>query len=147
MQVIGKYLSSLSFEFQSGSHQFVLDTKPPLSKDLGPSPKEMLLASIAGCSGIDVASLLKKYRQSPTSLNITASAEARQEHPRIFGRIDLLFAFEGQELDSEKISEAVRLSMTQYCGVSAMVFQTSPIFYLVLLNGRQVAEGKAQFAI
>jgi len=146
MIVKSKYLAGLAFEFQTGKHSLIMDTKPPLGQDLGPSPKEMLLASIAGCSGMDVAALLRKHHLSPTSLEISASGEARPEHPRIFSQIDLIFSFQGQDLDSEIIKNSVYLSMTQYCGVSAMVCQTTPIFYTVYLNGDELSQGRAKFS-
>ena len=127
-------------------HHLLFDTTPPVGGDQGPSPKAVMLSTILGCSGMDVAGLLRKYRMQPSRFHMTADATPRAEHPKIFPRIDVTFEIDGEGLDHAKIIEAVGLSMTRYCGVSAMIAPTSPIHYQVLVNGRKISEGVAQFA-
>jgi putative redox protein len=139
------FKSGSEFEASIGKHKFSFDTVAPFGRDHAPSPKAVMLASILGCSGIDVAGFLKKYRMNPTKFSMTADANARDEHPKIFPRIDVEFNFEGTDLDAAKLIEAVQLSMTKYCGVSAMIAPTSPIFYRVMVNHEEVASGEAKF--
>lgn len=145
MRIEAKHSGGMSFSTRIGQHSFTMDAKPPIGRDTGASPKELLLAAIAGCSGMDVAALLRKYRMTPSSFTIDCEATPRDEHPRIFPRIDLRFVIIGEGLDLEKIKEAVTLSLTKYCGVSAMVADTSPIFYKIVVNDSEIAKGQAQF--
>ena len=93
-----------------------------------------------------MASLIRKHRLPVTSFVIRGDATPRDEHPKIFTRIDLVFAFEGEGVEAAKLNEAVQLSLTKYCGVSAMVAPTSPIFYRIELNGAEINSGEARFA-
>jgi len=145
MKVDAKYVGGYAFDVQAGKHQLRFDTKAPVGQDSGPSPKEIMLATILGCSGMDVAGLLKQHKITPTSFTMSADATAVDTHPKIFPRIDVSFVFEGTDLDTAKIIESAKLSMTKYCGVSAMINPTSPIHYRVIVNGQTVAEAQAQF--
>jgi putative redox protein len=145
MKVEAHYAGGFAFDVQAGKHQLRFDTKAPVGQDTGPSPKEIMLATILGCSGMDIAGLLKKYRIAPTKFSMTADANAVDTHPKIFPRIDVTFDFAGTELDVAKIVEAAKLSMTKYCGVSAMINPTSPIHYKVIVNGETVSEDQAKF--
>lgn len=119
-----------------------LDTTPPLGDNTGMSPKQMLLVSICGCTGMDVVALLKKYKQPLESMAIEAEAETTDAHPRIFQEVHVRYTLTG-EVDVERVKSAVELSMQQYCGVSAMIAKASPIRYSVILNGRTVHSGQA----
>lgn len=138
------------FEASMRSHRVVLDVSPPSGKDAGPSPKEYFLASVAGCAGMDVAGWLQKHKLKPSSVLIVADAVARDEHPRIFPRMELSFEFQGDGLAgaaTQTLIEGVRLSLTKYCGVSAMIRPEFPLEYSVVINGKTEFRGRAEFVI
>jgi putative redox protein len=136
------------FSAKVREHSFVMDTKKSAGgDDLGPSPKELLLTSILGCTGMDVIALLKKHRITPTKFKISAQAEPQTEHPRIFPSINLVFDLEDPSLTPEIASDSIQKSLTKYCGVSAMVYKTSPIYYEIILNGEEVGRGHADFGL
>lgn len=140
---------SMTFEAKVREHAFTLDSTHFGGKDRGPSPKETLIASVLGCAGMDVVTLLKKYRIDLKSFALTGNAESRELHPKVFPQIDVVFDLRVELKDPEgdlpKVLEAVELSMTKYCGVSAMVAPTSPIFYTVIVNGEIEGRGRAKF--
>lgn len=136
----------LYFEGKAGSFTVPMDTKSPLGTDRAASPKQLLLLSICGCSAIDVSMLLKKYRQNVESFAIEADAPTTEGQPSIFKYVELKYVLKGPE-DKAKVLEAVELSMTKYCGVSAMVNPTSPIRYSVELNGEIIGKGNASFQV
>lgn len=139
--------SGMSFETQIRSHRFLQDAKLEHGgKDLGPTPKELLLASVIGCTGMDTVSLMTKMRAGFTSCEVEANAETVKTHPQIFTRIDVTFHVKGAEMKNEAIIKAVRLSLTKYCGVSAMIDSTSPIHYRILANDQEIASGAADFS-
>ena len=136
------------FESKIREHSLVMDTKQAAGGDnAGPSPKELLLASIIGCTGMDIIAILKKHNITPQKLHITADADPRQEHPRVFPAINLNFELEDERLSADVVLDAVRQSLTKYCGVSAMVSKVSPIFYQVRLNGTDAGRGEADFGL
>ena len=111
------------------------------SKDgprLGPSPKELTLISMGGCTAIDVIDILHKMRQPVESLAIELECEDTEEHPRVFRQVRLLYRFRGAGLDPQRAHRAVELSMEKYCGVSAMIRKTAAIEWAVEVNGERV---------
>lgn len=95
----------------------------------GPSPKKLLLAGLAGCTGLDVVSILEKMHISIHSLQIHADAVLNEDHPRVYTGISLTYRIGGKESDKEKYEKAIRLSVDKYCGVMAMLSKTANISY------------------
>lgn len=86
-----------------------------------PSPMELLLVALGGCTGADVVSILEKKRQRVTRYEIEVCAERRAEHPRIYTRIEVVHNIRGHAIDPKAVQHAVELSETKYCSVSAML--------------------------
>lgn len=95
--------------------------------NIGPRPMEMMLHSLAGCTGMDVVSLLKRMRVAFTGLEVSIKAEKAKEHPKTYTRIDLEFAISGNDIDEDKVKRAIELSQDKYCSVSAMLRKACPV--------------------
>ena len=95
----------------------------------GPSPMETLLLALAGCTGMDVVSVLGKMRAPLAGLEIRVSGDRRDEHPRIFTHVRLEYVFRGGDLKPEQAERAVQLSQDKYCSVSAMVRASAELTY------------------
>ncbi|MGB0369121.1 MAG: OsmC family protein [Flavobacteriales bacterium] len=121
----------MAFESQLGNHVVRMDTTPELGDDSGASPKQLLLAGLAGCTGMDVVSLLNKMRVPFTNFEMDIEADLTEEHPMVFSEIRLVYKFFGKDLDTTKVEKAVKLSQDKYCGVSAMLKKNSPIEYSI----------------
>ena len=80
-------------------------------------PKALMLASLAGCSGLDVASLLKKMRAEVDGFTIDVEANLTDEHPKYYDKVTVVYNFYGSEFKKDKIEKAVKLSEERYCGV------------------------------
>ena len=100
----------------------------------GFSPKALLLAGLAGCTGIDVVDILEKMRVTITSLTIDAEAEQTEEHPRVFKDIYLHYRVGTNRENEEKVTKAINLSLEKYCGVSAMLKKNSGIHYTLVIG-------------
>lgn len=87
----------------------------------GVRPKELLLLSLAGCTGSDVVSILQKKRVNLTDFEINITADTREEHPQVFTKIHIEYVFYGNDLKFEDIERAIELSSTKYCSVQAML--------------------------
>ena len=86
----------------------------------GNRPKALMLAALAGCTGIDVVMLLNKMRVDYKSLSIDVHAKLSDEHPKMYKQTHVVYTVIGDNLDMEKIQKAVDLSFDKYCGVIAM---------------------------
>ena len=133
-EVTTSWQSNMYFDADPDGHHVIMDAASEFGgEDRGPRPKKMLLAALGGCTGMDVASLLKKMRVEHEGFSITAQAEASTEHPKVFTSIHLIYSFKGKNLPADKIQKAVDLSQERYCSVSAMLRQAAKITYEVKL--------------
>lgn len=87
----------------------------------GVRPKELLLLSLAGCTGSDVVSILQKKRSKLEDFEINITAETKDEHPQVFTKIHIEYVFYGNEVKKEDVERAIELSSTKYCSVQAML--------------------------
>jgi putative redox protein len=83
------------------------------------SPKELVLLGLGGCTGMDVASILKKKRAHLDQFEVRITAEEADEFPRIFTKIHIEYIFRGQNLRPRDVEHAIELSQTKYCSVTA----------------------------
>lgn len=98
-----------------------LDSKP------GIGPMEMLLIGVAGCTGIDVVSTLKKQRQPLQELKIKVRGQRADSHPRVYTEIEVVYLLWGDGLDPAAVERAIRLSDEKYCSASAMMRGTAKV--------------------
>lgn len=125
----------LSFEVELQGHRFMIDAAEEVGgQDRGPRPKALLLSGLAGCTGMDVASILKKMRMPYDRFSVEVDAETTDKHPKVYSKIHLRYIFEGAELDEEKIRKAIDLSQEVYCGVTAMLSRTAEVDYELVMN-------------
>jgi putative redox protein len=102
------------------------DTLAPDQGGVGPSPTEALLAALAACTAMDVASIMRKKRQQIERYEIAVTAEKADEHPHVFTSIVVEHQIVG-DVSSEAVRRSVELSATSYCPVSAMLSRSVPI--------------------
>ena len=86
----------------------------------GLRPKALMLSSLAGCSGLDVASLLEKMKLEVHDFKIQTIANLTEEHPKVYDNVIVEYHFYGNNLDEVKLEKAVNLSVEKYCGVMEM---------------------------
>ena len=94
---------------------------------VGFAPKALMLSSLAGCSGLDVVSLLTKMHAEVADFNIEVTAELTDEHPKFYNKVKVDYHFTDAELQPKKIQKAVNLSVTKYCGVMEMFRQFADV--------------------
>ena len=111
----------MQVEATTGSgHRIVLDTGPDDGDDTAATPMEAVLVALAGCTAMDVASILRKKRQVPERYEIAVRGERSEEHPQVFTRVTVEHRI-GGTVDPEAVRRSVELSATRYCPVSAML--------------------------
>ena len=100
----------------------------PIGEDeVGCRPMELLLFSLAGCTAVDVLSILQKKRQKVTGFEIKVGSDRSPEHPRRFTSITLNYIVEGDGIDPAAVERAIELSLTKYCSVHATLTESVPI--------------------
>ncbi len=111
----------MAFEADVLGHRVLMDAEDSVGgADEGPRPKPLLLAALAGCSGMDVVSILAKMREPVSWFDIRVEGELAEEHPKRYTAIEVVYRFKAADgLDHAKVEKAVALSQDKYCGVSA----------------------------
>lgn len=104
------------------SHALVVDG----DKKTGNTPMELVLIGLCGCTGYDVASILRKKREPFTSLEVRAEAERAEQPPMVYTAIKLVYKV-GGKVSRKAVEDAVSLSSEKYCSVSAMLEKTAKI--------------------
>jgi putative redox protein len=130
------WIKGLQFIAHANSkHGMVIDT-PEAGGGFGTGngPMEMVLEALAGCSAIDVVSILQKKRQKMANFHIDVEAGRAEEHPRVYTKIHLKYTIEGQNISEKAVRDAVELSKNKYCSVSAMLAKTAEITYEIAIR-------------
>jgi putative redox protein len=124
-----KWVEDRTFVGESGSgHKIVLGTTfGPEGRSPGPSPMELVLIGLGGCSGYDVVHILDKGRQAIEDVAVELEAERGQQDPKVFTRIHMHFVVKGRGLAAEKVERAIALSTEKYCSASAMIGKSATI--------------------
>lgn len=121
-----------AFDVKIGAHTTRIDTVAPDGEDTGPSPKKLLLGTLAACTGMDIVSLLHKMRVPFSDLSIQTKADLTENPPKVFTRIEMIYRIRlEEERHRNKMEKAVKMSKETYCGVSAMLEKNSPITYRI----------------
>lgn len=93
----------------------------------GVRPMEMIALGLAGCTGMDVISVLQKKRQHVTHFDVQVNADRSVDHPKVFTRAVITFLVVGKSIEEEAVLRSIELSATKYCPVHAMLEQAFPI--------------------
>ena len=105
MKLKSVWREKMRFTAEVDNHSIPMDTKSPIGEDTAATPKQMLMAAICGCTGMDVVALLKKYQQPLSKFEIEAEASVTDgAHPIVFKEVQLVFKLEGV-LEKEKVLE------------------------------------------
>ena len=139
------WTGNMKFSSEASGNKVDMDAKPPIGQGTAMTPKELVAAGLGGCSAMDVIALFKKHKQTPESFKIDVEVDMSQgSYPQVFTKASISYEATGK-ISRDVFIEAVTLSQTKYCGVSAMLVKSFPIFYRVVLNGEVLKEGQAQF--
>jgi len=95
--------------------------------DDGFRPMELIAIGLAGCTGMDVLSILRKKREDITRFKVDVKTERAEQHPRVFTRIHVHYTIEGKSIKSTSVERAIELSETRYCPAQAMLLKATPI--------------------
>jgi len=113
------WLDGLAFETEVSGEKIIIDAVEKVGgKNRGPQPKPLMLVALAGCTGMDVISILNKMRVELKNFNVRVEGDLTEEHPKHFTKMNIIYEFTGKNLQISKLEKAVNLSQDRYCGVS-----------------------------
>ena len=126
------------FTAEANGHSFLLDAEDEHGgHNAGPRPKPLLLTALAGCTAMDVISMLRKMRQDVTGLSVKAEGTLTEEHPKTLDDLQVTYTVTGT-VDEGRLRRAVELSEDKYCGVSAMLKAHTTVTSHIVLNGERL---------
>ena len=126
----------MSFEGTSDSgFKVPLGTVPEVGgDDDGFRPLELLAIGLAGCTAMDVISILTKKRQEVTDFEVKVHADRQAEHPKVFTHLTIEYIISGKDISREAVERAVQLSAEKYCPAQAMFKQIAPMELKVIIK-------------
>lgn len=107
-----------------GGHAVQLDST---AGENAVTPMEMIAISTAGCTAVDVISILEKKRQTVTAFEVRFHGDRASDHPKMFTKGVVTYRVTGRGVDEDALRRAIELSVTKYCSVHAMLEKAFPI--------------------
>ena len=129
MTAVAKLETGMRFDAQAttGYHVTLDSNELTGGAGAGFSPMEMLLVGLAGCTGMDVISILRKKRQDVTGYEVHVEGIRADEHPKVFVEINVEHVVTGHNIEPAAVARAIELSVTRYCGAEAMLGKVARI--------------------
>jgi putative redox protein len=124
-----RWVEGMEFTTQTGSgHSGVIDAGVKAGgQNRGPSPMELLLIGMAGCTGMDVVDILKKKRLAVTGLEVRVEGTRTESHPKVYTCIDVVYTVRGRDIPARAVEQAIHLSENKYCSAGVMLGKTAKI--------------------
>ncbi len=133
MKIVTKYNGNMRFR-TDGIHPVVMDAvKNAGGRAEAPSPKEMILYGLAGCTGMDVVYILNKRKIPFAGLDITVEAELTEYHPKTFDYIRVIFRINADTVYKREFERAIALSSEDLCGATAMLRKSAKIEHELII--------------
>jgi len=115
------WIGDMAFEAENDGHKLILDTAEEAGgHNKGMRPKKLMLTALAGCTAMDVISILKKMKIVPVEFNVRVDGNLTEEHPKQYDSMHIIYEFKGENLPKDKLLKAIEMSQEKYCGVAAL---------------------------
>ena len=122
-KAVVKHIKGVTFMGKADSNHWVTMDGPEEfgGSNAGTRPKELLLLALGGCTGSDVAVILKKKKINVEGFEINLTAEMQETHPQVYTKINVEYVFYGSDIPKEAVERAIELSQKTNCSVTAML--------------------------
>ena len=122
------FLDGMHFVGDIGGIRIDLDAEESVGGvGAGPQPHRLLLLAMAGCTAMDVLSILRKKRQQVDGLSVEVQGSRADQHPRVYTRFEVLYKVRGTNIDPQAVARAIELSTTRYCPVIGLLGKVAPV--------------------
>lgn len=143
-----QWMGKMQFNALVNGHVIVMDAPEKVGgEDSGPIPKPFILTALAGCTGMDIAAILRKANKNPADFDMKVIGEISKHAPIEYIAIHVIYDFKGAAENKEAALNAVTDSQEKYCGVSSMLKKALPVTWEVNYNDIQVFNNKKEYMI
>ncbi|MEO6948837.1 MAG: OsmC family protein [Ginsengibacter sp.] len=140
-----QWMGKMQFNALVNGHTIIMDAPEKVGgEDNGPIPKPFVLTALAGCTGMDIAAILRKAEKNPDDFDMKVIGEISKRPPIQYIAIHVIYDFKGTEENKEAAVNAVNDSQEKYCGVSSMLKKALPVTWEVNYNGNQIFSNKLE---
>jgi putative redox protein len=140
-----QWMGKMQFNALVNGHTIIMDAPEKVGgEDNGPIPKPFVLTALAGCTGMDIAAILRKADKNPDDFDMKVIGEISKRPPIEYIAIHVIYDFKGAEENKEAALNAVIDSQEKYCGVSSMLKKALPVTWEVNYNGMQIFTNKKE---
>jgi putative redox protein len=130
-----QHSENMSFDVLVNGHKMVLDASREFGgSNKGPRPKSLMLVALAGCTGMDVVSILNKMKIGFDDLKVVVEGNITDEHPKHFDHMHIKYIVKGKDIPEEKVKTAINLSQDKYCGVSFSLKKAMEITWELIIE-------------
>ena len=134
-KVTVSHRSNMTFDVDVNGHRMTIDSAREFGgNNEGPRPKSLMLVALAGCTGMDVASILTKMRVPFSGLSVRVEGNITDEHPKHFDHMHIVYTVKGDNIPREKVESAINMSQDKYCGVSFTYKQAMKITWELIIE-------------
>lgn len=140
-----QWMGKMQFNALVNGHTIVMDAPERVGgEDHGPIPKPFVLTALAGCTGMDIAAILRKADKNPDGFDMKVIGEISKRPPIEYIGVHVIYDFKGKAVNLEAALNAVNDSQEKYCGVSSMLKKALPVTWEVNYNGKSVFSNKKE---
>jgi putative redox protein len=126
---------NMSFTVKVNGHNMVIDSSHEFGgSNQGPRPKSLMMVALAGCTGMDVVSLLGKMRIKFEDFKVVVEGNITEEHPKHFDHMHIKYFIKGKEIPEDKVNSAINMSQEKYCGVSYSLKKAMKISHELIIE-------------
>lgn len=143
-----QWMGKMQFNALVNGHTIIMDAPEKVGgEDSGPIPKPFVLTALAGCTGMDIAAILRKADKNPDDFDMKVIGEISKRAPIEYIAIHVIYDFKGAEENKEATLNAVTDSQEKYCGVSSMLKKALPVTWEVNYNGVSIFNNKKEVVV
>ena len=134
-----EWKDGMAFEAHLEEFHFTIDGDEQFGGlNRGPRPKGLTLVSLAGCTAMDVISILQKMRVKVDAFEVATDAVIEKDYPKRILEIVIKYSFKGKNVPEQKVKQAIELSLENYCGVSATLRPSVKLSHQIIINDRVI---------
>ncbi|MGH2566634.1 MAG: OsmC family protein [Ginsengibacter sp.] len=140
-----QWMGKMQFNALVNGHTIIMDAPEKVGgEDNGPIPKPFVLTALAGCTGMDITTILRKADKNPAEFDMKVIGEISKRQPIEYIAIHIIYDFKGAEENKEAALNAVMDSQEKYCGVSSMLKKALPVTWEVNYNNETIFNNKEE---
>ncbi len=138
-----QWMGKMQFNALVNGHTIIMDGPEKVGgENNGPIPKPFVLTALAGCTGMDIAAILRKADKNPDNFDMKVIGEISKKVSIEYTAIHVIYDFTGSDENRDAALGAVTDSQEKYCGVSNMLKKALPVTWEVNYNGKQIFNNK-----